>query len=618
MSADPTFDITEDFSDPFYEGTGARDLEETGLPVSLNGRGFVLDLVSQQFQRRSVQLINTQQQDSSNDGALLQPEVWRRVIDSWHFGEAQTRYDRDGSLPFRFDQSAHVDVWNQWGISLLNETHNIHTLPAGPAMLVSYGGSKVFVGVVNTTTGYWWANLTGDPASPPVPVTMTLPEAVLSACTDGQNLFTLGIGGVVRKWTSGTASTVFATVTPFNAQACLIRYVKGFVVVASGNTLWDVTTGTQILIGTHPLIDYHYVDACDGLSVAYFLGGMGDRWNVSSVTLNDDRVSLAPPVHAAPLPDGEIGYSLGSYLGYVLVGLNTGFRFGVPAGDGSLTFGRLVSTKSPVRCFEGQDSFVWFGMDLGPDSGLGRCNLATFVAPMTPAFAADLTSGSVGAVRGAATIGATANDGGRRVFTVDGVGVFLEQDTLCPTGYLDQGIIAFNTSDPKIGLYAQVYCEPLQGEIDVDATWDLGTTRRIGGSSVSGVTSLGNLRANETFTSVKLRYTLTRNPNDSKSGPRMTRVEFRATGTPGRSSEWHLPLLIHVVIDDNNTTLGRDVEDDYDMLIGLVETRTTVSYREGERRYEVYATEFVWIPHHMTEDGRTYEGTFLITVRETR
>jgi hypothetical protein len=624
---DTILDIGGPFDEPYYEGTGPRLPEETNLPIALDGRGYLLDLLSQQFTRRSVQLINTQQQDSSQDGALLEPEVWRRVIDSWHFGSGQSRYDREGSQPFRFDASQHINVWDKWGISLLPRTINILPLPTGTALMTVFDSKQVFVAV--GSAAWWYTDLSGNPASPPTPTAITLPEAIYSVCSDGQNVFTLGAGGIVRKWTDPTTSSVFATVSPFAAPG-VIRYVKNFLVVGSANSLYDVTTGTPVLVYTHPLTDYRYIDACDGLSVAYLLGGMGDRWNVSSMGINSDGVTLAPPVHAAPLPDGEVGLALGSYLGYVVCGLNTGWRFGVPAGDGSLTFGRLVKTDTPVRCFEGQDAFVWFGADApdggGPTTfaaptlaGLGRADLSTFIAPMTPAAAADLTTGSdTGIVRNVGTVATSVQPLGRRLFTVDGIGLFLEHEHLEPEGYLDQGLLAFNTSDSKVGLYAQVYCEPLSGEIDVDATWDQAGAETIGFATQSGVTTLGNLRANKGFTTVQLRYTLRRHALIWTSGPRLTRVEFRAVPVPGRSSEWHLPILLHTTLHDDNITENRDLMSDYDALIELVETRRTVTYREADRTYSVYALNFVWLPHHLSEDGRSYEGTFLLTIRESR
>lgn len=634
---DTLLDIGGPLDEPYYEGTGPRDPEETNLPIALDGRGYLLDLAiptyGMQFQRRAVQLINTQQQDSSTDGALLEPEVWRRVIDSWHFGSGQTRYDREGSQPFRFDSSQHVNVWDEWGFSLLPRTINIQDLPAGPAIMVVFDQTKVFVAVGDA--GYWYDDLSGNPATPPTPTTMTLPETVYSACSDGQNVYTLGTGGVVRKWTSATASTVFATVSPFVSPG-MIRYVKRFIVVATGNTVWDVTGGgSGVLVDTMPLTDHRFVDACDGLSCGYLLGGIGDRWAVYAMDLVSGgvgaSVNLGPLRQAAPLPDGEVGHALGGYLGYVVCGLNTGWRFGVPAGDGSLTFGRLVKTDTPVRCFEGQDAFVWFGADAPASdeesstrtapalAGLGRADLATFIAPMTPAAAADLTTGSdTGVVRNVGTVATSVQPLGRRLFTVDGVGLFLEHEHLEPEGYLDQGLLAFNTSDSKQGLYAQVYCEPLSGEIDVEATWDQAGMETIGFATQSGVTTLGNLRANKGFTTVQLRYTLRRHELIWTSGPRLTRVEFRAVPVPGRSTEWQLPILLHTTINDDNITQNRDLISDYDALVNLVETRRTVIYREGDRSYSVYAMNFIWRPHHLSEDGRSFEGTFILSIRESR
>jgi hypothetical protein len=626
-------EITDEFDEPYFAGQGPTGPEETNLPVALDGRGYILDLVSQQFTRRSVQLINTQQQDASQDGALLEPEVWRRIIDSWHFGDGQTRYDRPASVPFRFNASEHINVWDQWGISLLPKTIRILDLTEGtvpdqhPIVMVVFDQTQTFVAM--GTGVWWWTDLSGNPATPPAPTHVTAPEQIYSACSDGKNVYTLGAGGIVRKWTSATTSTVFATVSPFTVPG-LIRYVKNFLVVATGNHLYDVTTGVPLTIFIHPLVDYRWVDGCDGLACAYFLGGIGDRWSVSSVSIGTDGVTLGPPVHAAPIPDGEVGLALGSYLGYVVVGLNTGWRFGVPQGDNSLTFGRLVKTDTPVRCFEGQDSFVWFGADAPAVSGLtlfsapalaglGRADLSTFIAPMTPAAAADLTTDTdTGIVRNVATLATSSQPLGRRIFTVDGAGVFLEHEHLCPEGTLDQGLLTFNTSDLKQGLYAQAYCEPLTGEIEVFASWDGGTEQSIGLARQANVTTLGNLRANTEFTSLQLHYTLRRNPLIFTDGPRLTRVEFRAVQVPGRSSQWNLPLIVHTTINDDSVTENRDVMGDYDALVELVETRRTFIYREGIRQYSVYATGFVWLPHHLTDDGRTYEGTFLLTIRESR
>lgn len=624
MSTDTPFvqQITEPFDDPFFEGSGPREGDNTGLPVSLDGRAFLINLnpetYQMRFQRESVQLLNSQQQDSSGDQALIPPEVWRRIVESWHFGSGQTRYDRVNSLPYRFKSSDGVDVWDEWGMSLLKDTENIQALAAGPAMMVSLSVDTLWVGV--GSTGYWWSGLSSGPFPPAAPTVMAMGETVVSACSDGKNLYTLSQTGVVKKWTSATVSTTFATVTTFSPTKAIIRYVKGFVLVGNGNRLVDVTGGSEVTVFIHPLVDFSWVDMCEGLGNGFLLGGIGDRWMVMSITVASDAATLSPPIVACPLPEGEIGYALGAYLGYVVVGTSAGWHFGVPSGD-QLALGRLVDSSAPVRCFEGQDRFVWFGQSaaVGTAAGLGRADLSTFIQPMTPASANDLASDSDGGtVRNVTTVGAGAGGLGRRVFTVDGVGVYMEADELVPIGHLDQGVMTFGTSDPKMGLYAQLYSEPLSGGIQVSVSWDFGAEETVADASAQNSLSGGNIPTAVKFASASFIFTLSRNVATPTEGPRLTRLEFRAIPVTGRASEWRVPLLIHDTTTYDTITQGRDVISDLDMLMDLVESRREFDYREGSRLYRVHATDFLWMPHHLTLDGNAYNGTYLIVLREIR
>lgn len=611
--------VTEEFNDPYYEGVGAREPDNLAMPVSLDGRAFMVNLMPEggqtRFQRESIQLLNAQQQDSSGDLSLVPPEMWRRIVESWHFGAGQTRYDRVNSLPYRFNSSDGINVWDEWGISLLNETENIQELAAGSAMLVAMDVDTLWVGVDDV--GYWWSGLSAGPFPPSAPTTMAMGEDVVSATTDGQNLYTLSATGIVTKWTDATTSTTFATVTTFDPTRAVIRYIKGFLLVGNGNRLVDVTTGVPVSVFIHPLTDFHWVDMCEGLSDGFLLGGMGDHWMVMSITVASDATTLTPPIVAAPLPDGEIGYALGAYLGYVVVGTSAGWHFGVP-NSGQLTLGRLVDTTAAVRCFEGQDRFIWYGQTSTNVAGLGRADLSTFIAPMTPASANDLVSDTAGVVRGVATVGAGPNQAGRRVFTVDGVGVYMESDNLVPSGTLDQGVLTFGTSDPKMGLYAQVYSEPRIGGIEVAVAWDFEPPEIIAQATAALVLSVGNIPTPRRFSSASYLFTLTRDPDTPSEGPRLTRLEFRAIPVTGRASEWRVPLLIHDTVSYDNVIQDRDVVSDFDTLMELVESRREFDYREGGRLYRVHATDFLWVPHHLTLDGNAYNGTFLIVLRELR
>ena len=72
--------VHESLDAPFSTATAAS-VDDPGYPVSVDGRPYLLDLNSDQFSRRSVQLLNTQQAQSGGDVALLTPMVWRRSTD---------------------------------------------------------------------------------------------------------------------------------------------------------------------------------------------------------------------------------------------------------------------------------------------------------------------------------------------------------------------------------------------------------------------------------------------------------------------------------------------------------------------------------------------------------
>jgi hypothetical protein len=590
-------------------------------PVSIDGRGFLVDIQTvvgfyHSMQRTSVNLLNTQQAQSSGDLAQVPPEVWRRTAETWESGAGQSRFDRENGNPARFGSSLNVDVWTPWRLSLLPETDNIQDLAAGRSFLTTVGTVYLFAAV--GTQGYWFTSLDSPPTS------HTFTHAVVSVTTDGQNLYVLDDTGVVTRWTSPSTSTTFATLSHYVAGRTLIRYVNGFIVAAEGNSIYDISTGSEVLVYTHPLTDYTYVDACEGLTGAYLVGGMGDRWAVLRLPLKSDGTTFDPPIMAAPLPDGEIGYAVASYLGYVLVGVNAGWRFSAPSSDGSVTFGRLVETGGPVRCFEGQDRFVWFGLSagtLGPvivdQSGLGRADLSVFTAPLTPAYASDLTSAGTGVVRCAVTFGASATSKGWRVFTIDGMGVFAEQDTLAKSGWVEQGAMTFGTTDTKMGLYGMAYHEALNGSVTVEARYDDETGwAPLGSNAVHGSVSMGNMQINRSFNSIDLRATLTRDDLDNTLGPALTRMEVRALPVPGRATQWTIPVMLFETENLDTSTQSRDVAEDYDLLVGLVETRREFVYREGTRTWNLHATDFVWMPRKQTQSGDTYQGTFILTARE--
>lgn len=616
-----TDEVTGLLNDPFFTGTGAPDDEERWLPFALDGRGFNVDLSDSigfyhRFQRTSVQLLNTQQANSGGDNAQIPPEVWRRSIESWVGGTGQKRFDRDTSLETRFFDSQGVDPFDPWNLSLLGRCENVQALGAGRALMTTVGVGNLFVAV--GSDGYWFTDILGTP-----PTHMTLPAPIVDATSDGLALYTIDTTGHVRRYTDAVTSATFATVASTDTSRPLLRATKGFLVAAAGNKLWDISTGTPVLIYTHPLPTFWWRDAADGADFTYLVGGIGDRWAVYRMPVKSDGSSFDPPIQAAPIPDGEVGYSIGSYEGFITVGVSTGMRLGETDAAGALTIGRLLATDQPVRCFEGQDRFIWFGRSeaIGADrnAGLYRADLSTFTTVLAPAYATDLeTVSDQGAVSQVTTYYAAGGSlaSPKRVFTVDGVGLFIEKDDRVPSGWLDQGSLAFASSDSKMGLYAQVYTLPLVGSIGLDIAYDGGDWSEIGSATQGGSTSMGHAKIAHAFVQAKLRYRLIRDTNTLTAGPTITRAEIRVLPVSDTAAEWRLPIMVFETINYNGITQSRDVRADYELLLDLANTKRPFTMREWDNQVEVHATDYIWLAEKATQDGRFAQGVFLMLVRE--
>lgn len=603
MSGD-LHEITYSFDESLYPGGMSSSVENQGYPVALDGRGFNVDLSSalsiyHRYQRTTINLLNTQQSTSGSDQAQVSPEVWRRVVESWEQGSGQANYDRKTALPDRFNDSQNIDPWTPWQFSLIHETTNVRVLAAGTSIMLRVHPT-LLVAVVGTTA-YWFT-------TPTAFTTTTLPEAPVDATTDGQNLYFMFPSGKVEKYTDSTTHSTFATVA-FVAGRMLLRYLKGFLVVASGNTLYDVSTGTPQTIFVHPLAGFTWIDGTEGLSSAFLLGGQGDRWHVASMAIFQNATTLdVPLIDAGPLPAGEIAYSLGSYENFVTVGSEKGWRFGVAASDGTITFGSLIDAKGPVLCFDGRDRFIWYGTFDAANTGLGRADLSTFIASVTPAYASDLRAGVAGTVRDVTTFQ------NKRMFTIDGVGVFAEGDNLAATGFLTQGVMTFNTPDEKVPLYAMLSSLNATGSVLLEVSYDGGAYQPLG-TLVAGQVDIGHANMEQSYSSAQLRYTLTRNPADATLGPTVTRSEVRAMPITGQATEWRVPIIVSQDSYWNNGREQRSAVDDHNFLMDLVNTRRQFVFREAQQHYSVHVTDFIEWPQKLTAEGDFYQGLFIIVFR---
>jgi len=618
--------ITQPFDNPYNTSTAALPSTFSPSVVGINGIPYLIDTRSGNYRREGFDVVQQRNTDSQRDLLLLPQDVWRQQMQSWHQGAGQSNTDRDDSLQYRFDKSFGIDPWTKWRLSLLPSTSQLFGTSSlsGSTFLTTY---DQYLAVVNGTTILWYDELSVGSTASAGSTAVNVGYPVIDIADMGAYVTTLHNDGKVYE-TSGPGATPALKGTYTNAN--FIAYEKDFLIAGITNDLRDITAGgAGTLIYTSPLPDFRWVSAASGDSCIYVLGGSGEKYVVHRVNISQDGTGLLPAIVAATLPDGEIGYSIQVYLGFVMIGTNKGIRLASMGNNGDLTLGPIIPADAPVRCFEGQDRFVWYGVSSmdgaysldtenfpsAPVSGLGRLDLSvTTTSALTPAYANDIcVVGSAASVtRSVVTFG------DKRVFSVDGNGVWFENSTYMAGGWCDQGTMSFSVEDVKTGLYVQAKWEPLDGEVALDIAYDSSGYIRLASfdqpdSIRSGNVSLDGVQ----YSRIDSRVVLFPNSNSTLT-PRFTRWEHRAIPVKGRASRWTIPIFNYEDIEIDMVKYTTNPLNVYQNLIYLVESGIIFTLQESGVAYQVHAKDFTWQPEKLTENGKAWQGVFTLVVESVQ
>lgn len=618
--------ITAPYDEPYNLSPASLPSTFSPSVVGLAGVPYLLDTKSGQYRRESFDVVQQRNTDSNRDLLLLPQDVWRQQMQSWHQGSGQTNIDRDDSLPYRFHNSFGIDPWTQWRCSLLPSTEQLYGTSglSGKTWLTTYGD---YLAVINDETIYWYDELSVGSTAYVGSAKPNSGHPVIDIANFGALVTTLHDDGKVYESAGpGGAVTLKGTYSGAN----FIAYEKDYLLAGINNTLRDITGGgAGDLIYTNPAAGFRWESAAPGNSCIYIIGSVQDKSVIHRTTIANDGTGLQPCVVAAQLPDGEIGYCIESYLGFVFIGTNRGVRMAV-ANDtlGDLTLGPIIPTDEPVRCFEGQDRFMWYGLSsidgvysldsdyfpASPVSGLGRMDLSvTTTSQLTPAYATDICAVTepVSVTRSVTTFL------GKRVFSIDGSGVWFETDEHMQGGWLHQGTMSFGIEDVKTGLYVQAKWEPLVGEVDLDISYDSSGYIRIGTFKQPGTIRSGNVTLDGVqYSRLDSRFVLqTADPTES---PSFTRWEHRAIPVKGRTSRWTLPIYNYEDIEIDMVKYTRDPLQVYLSLVDLVESGKLFTLQESGVSYQVHAKDFTWQPEKLTINGKSWQGVFTLVVESVQ
>ena len=598
----------------YFTGSAGSTIVPDVFPVAINGRPYLIDTKSGEFSRQFDERVrnSTDQSNEPGESSINSQGFWRRSQSSWHYGSGQKYSDTPDAEPYRFNTSKGINVWNTNRLSLLKDTTEIlatvdtslQSLVAGTRLYIAYNGNVTYRESLTSSP----VDCTGDGIG-----------AINSMTTNGYTVW-FAIAGHGIHYTN-TGSSIITNYVNGSDTFTKIKYVKGRLMAAIGPAMYNFVAATgpvtpaSGLLTTHKNPNFNWVGFAGGQNHIYAAGYSGTTSLIYKTIIKSDGTTLDEPTVAAELPEGEIVTALDSYLGYVIIGTTTGFRFASTDTNGNLVVGPLV-TVGRIDDFTSQGQFVWFSYKNidSTSTGLGRMDISRQIVTNQPAWASDLMVTGQGAVTSIGMYGT------RPVFTVTGKGVYAEHATnYVPSGTLDTGLFRWGVTDPKFVPLWDLHTELLNGTAALSVSPDGEAFVPIGSMTVQGAT-------NSTFTGLEpyvidLEARLTLTPTqDFSISPIVNRWMGRAYAAPFRSEIFSVPVLLYKRLNVRGRDYFLDVEEELARLRYLVSNPSVVSYQENTTKYSVIVENIQWRP---TDSPQTpgewdWDGTCVIIMRSVR
>lgn len=600
----------------FYTGSGATQLVPDVFPIAINGRPYLIDTASNQFTRQYDARVrdSVDQSTEPGEGALNPQGLWRRSQSSWHYGAGQQYSDTADAEAYRFYTSKGVDVWTKGRLSLLKDTTNVY--PTSGTNLYATTASTRLYGTDGQNVKY-----TTDFTSVTT-VTGTAASNIYSIASDGYNVFYSYANGDIDQTNAGI-STSSAYIT--GIEAGYMSYVKGRLMVAGQGTdkrkIWNITTtpgssaNNPSALFTHPNTEFNWVGFAGGQTHIYCAGYAGNISLIYKTAIKADGTALDIPSVAAELPQGEIITAIYGYLGYIVIGTETGFRFCSADGDGNLVIGPLVEIGN-VGAFAGIGKYVYFAWTNfdSTSTGIGRMDISVFISTNQPAYASDLMATAQG------TVQAIHEFNGQPLFTVSGVGVFTPHATnLVASGFLRSGIYRWGVPDAKFIPKLDIRCLPLVGTVTLSIASDNGAFHDFTTIDTAGIKEKTLDGLEDKIFEAEIKVTLTRAAGNT-TGPTLTRWMARAYAAPLRSQIFSVPIIMHHTLSVNGRQYFQDVDAELRLLRDLVENPRVVSYQENEDTFSVVVENVQMQVQRIANVHKKndHEGTAIVVMRSVR
>ncbi len=534
---------------------------------------------------------------------------WWRSQATFDLGMGIEFFDtaRDESVARRYHDSCGVDVFTPGKVTLINESSKVVSHGdksyAVPYTLLDDDGQVTDQGVLLAKSTFG-----GSPTGEVVKVAANGTTTSLLTCDAIYDLVVRGawyyvmaddgiwLGNMETGYTIHRA-TFQETAGQGNVKRGRLGYLKdrfllalsqesnytdetyGYLYEVVASNPWDVTgsfdSGSIDNAYFKVELDgWRWTGICDGPNAAYVSGYAGNTGRIYAATLDSTATppTLNTPWIVAELPQGEIVTSMISYMGtYMVLGTNYGVRVATINPDSSLTMGPLsIKSDTPVWGLCASGDFVYAGgssavpngevarpglfrINLGVDGTDPRSQFGMFPVARD-LYAPDADNPGVNQILRVCPIG----DTGRMAFTVDNHGLYFEQTTEVPSGWIQTGRIRFDTQEKKSFDFLRVNRDSdgitVSPREEHDNAWGalntLAWLRNDGLSSEYEGVNARTARYNE----VRYTFILSRG---STAGAAFTGYQVRARPSNVVSRTLRLPLLCY---PREKTRDGLDVE----------------------------------------------------------
>ena len=387
---------------------------------------------------------------------------------------------------------------------------------------------------------------------------------------------------------------------------------------------------------THPNAYYRFTSMAAGSSQIYIGGFVAAPYPIQSIvyrtTIEATGTALTIPVQALPLEGGEYVTSLYGYLNYVFVGSNLGVRmcrtiaaYDPTGNEGDLEAGPLIPglfppgpVNSPCYAMTGNNRFVYFGWNNydSVSTGLGRCDLSTFIDTQAPAFASDLMVTGSGSIISMDWCTGTNTP----IFVVQGKGVYAGSTELVESGYITSGYTGYDIPDDKIALAAQIATvQPQQGTAAFALASDQNSNifAFIGNQSKTSPNA-AILPINATRGDLfSVQITLTKDPVTGQT-PTMHRWMLKAVPAVVAGTTVSVVIRMWNVEEIAGQDFHFDPYVEKAFLENLRTTQTVFAYTEGPLTYD-YCTidEIDWLPEKRMDSIAIggFEGNIIVYLK---